>query len=102
MLTGWLWDGGYWYYLAANGAMLTGWQTVGGLQYYLNPTAPTPRQVWNAQSGQWEMSTAGQRPYGAMYANETTPDGSEVDESGAKKTAGLPAGTPVIEPLMVP
>ena len=106
MRTGWLLDGGYWYYLAENGAMCTGWQTVGGLWYYLNPTAPMPQQVWNAQTGRREATTAGQRPYGAMYADTTTPDGSKVDASGAKIQTGTQTGTlngiPVVEPLVIP
>ena len=35
METGWLQDGGTWYYLNSSGAMETGWAKVGGTWYYL-------------------------------------------------------------------
>ena len=34
METGWLQDGGTWYYLKGSGAMVTGWFQVGGKWYY--------------------------------------------------------------------
>ncbi len=36
MQTGWIKDGSTWYYLNKSGAMATGWQQVGGKWYYLN------------------------------------------------------------------
>ncbi len=45
--------------------MQIGWQLVSGTYYYLNESAKDGR------------------PYGSMYANETTPDGYAVDASGA-------------------
>ena len=67
MKTGWLQDtiDGNWYYLdAVSGEMKTGWQEIGGKRYYLN--------------------TEQSRKLGAMYRNEKTPDGMQVDESGAR------------------
>ncbi len=69
LATGWILDGGIWYYLnpaadAAQGQMSVGWQLINGVWYYLNPVS-------------------GQRPLGAMYCNEWTPDGYFVDASGA-------------------
>ena len=69
LVTGWILDGGIWYYLnpaadAAQGQMSVGWQLINGVWYYLNPVS-------------------GQRPLGAMYCNEWTPDGYFVDASGA-------------------
>lgn len=89
MRTGWLYSGGYWYYLSDSGAMCTGWQTIGGKQYYFNGTAPVPVVSLNPATGRVEANTAGQRPYGSMYAGEKTPDGSEVDTFGAKKQTGV-------------
>lgn len=89
MRVGWLYDGGYWYYLAANGGMCTGWQQIAGNWHYFNTTAPVPQPVRNAQTGQMEMSTAGQRPLGAMYAGTKTPDGFEVDSTGVCRQAGV-------------
>ena len=42
MMTGWIFDGGRWYYLnpvsdGTQGRMMTGWQLINGLWYYLNP-----------------------------------------------------------------
>lgn len=37
MHTGWLKDGGKWYFLNANGTMATGWVKSGGKWYYFNP-----------------------------------------------------------------
>ena len=90
MRTGWLYDGGYWYYLAASGAMCTGWQQIAGGWYYFNTVTPVPQPVRNAQTGQTEMSTAGQRPFGAMYAGAKTPDGYEVDSTGLIRQGGTP------------
>lgn len=67
LVTGWHYDGnaGKWYYLNQfNGSMATGWQQVGNDYYYLNPVS------------------AADRPLGSMYANEVTPDGYPVDQSG--------------------
>ena len=36
MKTGWIKDGGSWYYLNVNGSMKTGWVKDGGSWYYLN------------------------------------------------------------------
>ena len=37
MATGWVHDGGSWYYLKDSGAMHTGWLNLGGTWYYLGP-----------------------------------------------------------------
>lgn len=71
LATGWILDGGIWYYLnptadAAQGQMSVGWQLINGVWYYLNPNP-------------------GQKPLGAMYCNEMTPDGYFVDATGAWK-----------------
>ena len=38
MKTGWVNDGGSWYYLTSSGAMATGWVNDGGTWYYLSPS----------------------------------------------------------------
>jgi len=58
MATGWKQLGGKWYYLDPSGAMATGWRLVNGAWYYLYAD-------------------------GHMAANERTPDGYQVDASGA-------------------
>ena len=65
MEEGWHYDAqeGNWYYLQPEtGELLTGWQKIDGNWYYFNKDD--------------------QRPYGALYQNERTPDGYWVDESG--------------------
>ncbi len=84
MNTGWLLSGDNWFYMDASGAMTTGWQLVNDKWYYLNPVEPVPVKVLNPETGQTEDSVAGQRVHGAMYAGETTPDGYQVDEQGAR------------------
>ena len=69
MLSGWQYVNGFWYLMNPNhdgtyGKMLTGWWQVNGKWYYMN-----------AQSGNG-------LPFGAMYANRTTPDGNHVNASG--------------------
>ncbi len=59
MCTGWNVIDGEWYLLGSNGAMLTGWQVVGDKEYYFDEA-------------------------GKCLFNTTTPDGSKVDETGAK------------------
>ncbi|MBQ9765338.1 MAG: hypothetical protein IJW18_04010 [Lachnospiraceae bacterium] len=59
MCTGWNIVNGEWYLLGSDGAMLIGWQKVGDKEYYLDEN-------------------------GKCLINTTTPDGSKVDETGAK------------------
>lgn len=86
MITGWHYDlgDGRWYYLdPATGEMLLGWQNIGGKWYYFN-TTPN-EQTWNLDSlaGLWRFNNSTARPLGSMYVDETTPDGYQVDGSGA-------------------
>lgn len=66
---GWVYDAetAKWYYVDINTGMQYGWIMVNGIWYYLAP------------------GTAGNadRPFGAMYQNETTPDGYFVKEDGS-------------------
>lgn len=69
MMTGWFHDAsdGFWYYLNpvsdnTRGRMLTGWALIDGKYYYFNPASDGHR--------------------GRMYANETTPDGYQVNADG--------------------
>ncbi|WP_367568538.1 DUF6273 domain-containing protein [Lacrimispora sp.] len=68
--SGWIWSGGYWYFLntdmdGAYGMMMTGWQWIDGRCYYL------------AEDSGIDY------PEGAMYRNGFTPDGFFVTDSGA-------------------
>ena len=66
---GWVYDAAAvkWYYVDINAGMKADWVMVGGLWYYLNPDA-------TGRSG---------KPFGAMYSNETTPDGYYVRQDGS-------------------
>lgn len=84
MITGWYKDeqDGRWYYLdPASGKMLTGWQNINGSWYYLNTY--TPEITWTYDGTSWKFNGSSERPYGSMYADETTPDGYRVDENGS-------------------
>ena len=46
MATGWLRDGGTWYYLHGSGAMATGWVQTGGTWYYLHGSGAMATNQW--------------------------------------------------------
>ncbi|MFT4104994.1 MAG: hypothetical protein QM657_04460 [Lacrimispora sp.] len=69
-VSGWVWSGGYWYFLnpdvgGSYGRMMAGWQWIDGRCYYLAEGAGVDY------------------PEGAMYRNGVTPDGFLVNDSGA-------------------
>ena len=92
MKTGWLNHNGKWYFLStvsdgSLGAMKTGWlqDMVDGNWYYLDSVSGEMKTGWQEVSGKlYYLNTEQSRPFGAMYRNEKTPDGIQVDESGAK------------------
>lgn len=87
MKTGWHHDenDGHWYYLnLADGKMLTGWQAIEGKEYFFQPDKDRGNYYFDDRQAKWEYSDNGSIPYGAMYTNTVTPDGSAVDSHGAK------------------
>ena len=92
MKTGWLNHNGKWYFLStvsdgSLGAMKTGWlqDAVDGNWYYLDAVSGEMKTGWQEVSGKlYYLNTEKSRPFGAMYRNEKTPDGRQVDESGAR------------------
>ncbi len=87
MKTGWHHDNAdkFTYYLDENsGKMLTGWQTINGKDYYFQPVRDMGNYHFNSEQEKWLYSLNSKVPYGALYTNTTTPDGSKVDENGAK------------------
>ncbi len=83
MTTDWRFVNDHWYYMGTNGIMRSqGWRQIDGKWYYLNPVVPVPRQTTDPVTGAVIMTTEGQLPQGAMYANTTTPDGYHVDANG--------------------
>ena len=54
MATGWLQDGGSWYYLGSSGAMATGWLQQGVKWYYLRPdSGGAMATAWAMVDGSW-------------------------------------------------
>ncbi len=89
MKTGWHHDSedGYWYYLnPADGKMVDGWQTIDGKEYFFQPVRNMGNYFFNSEQEKWLYSLNSNVPYGAMYRSTVTPDGSTVDETGAKVT----------------
>ena len=89
METGWHHDSedGYWYYLnPADGKMADGWQTIDGKEYFFQPVRNMGNYFFNNEQEKWLYSLNSNVPYGAMYRSTVTPDGSTVDETGAKVT----------------
>ncbi len=94
MKTGWHHDSedGYWYYLnPADGKMADGWQTIDGKEYFFQPVRNMGNYFFNSEQEKWLYSLNSNVPYGAMYRSTVTPDGSTVDETGAKVTGGSQA-----------
>ena len=80
MKTGWLADGGSWYYLTASGAMATGWVNDGGTWYYLNASGKMATG-WVKDRGTWYYLS----PSGAMVTGTQVINGRTYvfDDSGA-------------------
>lgn len=92
----WLKLGRNWWYFNEDGRMHTGWFLYENRWYYLTPGEGSMAAGWNLINGFWYyLNLAGQaeRPEGAMYSNEYTPDGYFVGTDGRwmpevpKKTA---------------
>ena len=80
MATGWVADGGSWYYLSASGAMATGWVQVDGSWYYLSNSG-TMATGWIKVGGLWYYLG----PDGAMLTGTQVINGRTYvfDGSGA-------------------
>lgn len=81
----WLELGRNWWYFNEDGRMHTGWFLYGNRWYYLTPVEGSMAAGWNLINGFWYyLNPTGQaeRPEGAMYSNEYTPDGYFVGTDG--------------------
>ena len=80
MATGWLAQGGSWYYLTASGAMVIGWVEDGGTWYFLNASGRMATG-WVKDRGTWYYLA----PSGAMLTGTQVINGRTYvfDESGA-------------------
>ena len=80
MATGWVADGGSWYYLTGNGAMAIGWVKDGGTWYFLNASGKMATG-WVKDRGTWYYLA----PSGAMLTGTHVINGRTYvfDDSGA-------------------
>lgn len=83
----WLKINGLWYYFNMDGTMVTGWLKDGGNYFYLNPASGALNGAmmtgWQEIDGRWYyFSEEGNGFTGMMYAGTTTPDGYQVDGNG--------------------
>lgn len=91
MKTGWHHDeeDGYWYYLnPSDGRMVDGWQVIDGKEYFFQPVRNMGNYYFSSEQERWLYELNSNLPYGAMYRNTFTPDGSSVDDNGVKVTTG--------------
>ena len=72
MKTGWLADGGSWYYLTASGAMATGWVNDGGTWYYLNASGKMVTGWLNVGGAWYYLSPSGAMLTGTHVINGRT------------------------------
>ena len=80
----WLEIGGQWYYFNMQGIMATGWLKDGGNYFYLDPATGSMVTGWQQIDGKWYYFNERSDGFkGMMYADTITPDGYEVDGSGA-------------------
>ena len=72
MKTGWLADGGSWYYLTGSGAMATGWVQVDGSWYYLNASGKMVTGWLNVGGAWYYLSPSGVMLTGTQVINGRT------------------------------
>lgn len=83
MQIGWRRDpnDGNWYFLdRVTGEMYIGWHKIGNHWYYFNTYASQPSYQYI--NGQWVFINQQEKPYGALYMSDTTPDGYKVNHDG--------------------
>ena len=69
MKTGWVADGGSWYYLTGSGAMATGWVQVDGSWYYLNASGKMATGWLNLGGSWYYLSPSGAMLTGTQVIN---------------------------------
>lgn len=79
MLTGWQFINNHWYYLNGSGAMVTNWRFINNYWYYMNGDGVMLTD-WQLINDRWYYLD---QTTGAMYVSTKTPDGYNVDASGA-------------------
>ncbi len=83
----WLEIDGKWYHFNGGSVMDTGWIQDGGNWYYLNPEegadCGSMATGWNCIDGTWYYFGESDGFSGILYQNTETPDGFQVNETGA-------------------
>lgn len=95
----WIYVNGQWYWINQTGIMAEGWQNINGKRYYLNPADGAMKKGWLLDGASWYyldntgamqtgwVSVGGKWYYlntdGVMMFNNMTPDGYQVDATGA-------------------
>ena len=72
MATGWVADGGSWYYLTGNGAMAIGWVNDGGTWYYLNASGKMATGWVNVGGSWYYLAPSGAMLTGTQVINGRT------------------------------
>ena len=90
MVTGWVLDGGWWFYHEASGAQASGWANVDGTWYYLEPPAGVMATGWVSVSSAWYYLDAS----GAMVTGWVQDGGAwyYLTASGAMATGWVKDG----------
>ena len=90
MVTGWVLDGGWWFYHEASGAQASGWANVDGTWYYLEPPAGVMATGWVSWSSAWYYLDAS----GAMVTGWVQDGGAwyYLQPSGAMATGWVKDG----------
>ena len=90
MVTGWVLDGGWWFYHEASGAQASGWANVDGTWYYLEPPAGVMATGWVSVSSAWYYLDAS----GAMVTGWVQDGGAwyYLQPSGAMATGWVKDG----------
>ena len=90
MVTGWVLDGGWWFYHEASGAQALGWANVDGTWYYLEPPMGVMATGWVSWSSAWYYLDAS----GAMVTGWVQDGGAwyYLTASGAMATGWVKDG----------
>ena len=90
MVTGWVLDGGWWFYHEASGAQASGWANVDGTWYYLEPPMGVMATGWVSWSSAWYYLDAS----GAMVTGWVQDGGAwyYLQPSGAMATGWVKDG----------
>ena len=90
MVTGWVLDGGWWFYHEASGAQASGWANVDGTWYYLEPPMGVMATGWVSWSSAWYYLDAS----GAMVTGWVQDGGAwyYLTASGAMATGWVKDG----------